>query len=291
MINASWQTKIINYYNKFEDYIAQCSSCQLIYSATSSLNIKKCQFLHAILPRPMYDVLFTQYFFSHYFNINYLSQCTTNDTLLSLKDLKISADLKADNQFAFNNFSCKLAHKLVGPNLLAINNLNGSKVIETIVSSVTATESLQNPTLEPSIILPVLQQVAKTVPLQTASLMVVKESKSSDEALNLTVSSVVPIELKTESGPNILNDLEAEGQNSFSSNSGQSKEAVIIRLTNRIKNLEKNISLMSTYLESLSVRYRNQMEEMQLVFNKTIDHLNNTAIRAAEKVSFPCSIV
>lgn len=70
----------------------------------------------------------------------------------------------------------------------------------------------------------------------------------------------------------------------LSSSSGQSKEAVIIRLTNRIKHLEKNISLMSTYLESLSVRYRNQMEEMQLIFNKTIDHLNNTAIRAAEKV-------
>lgn len=71
----------------------------------------------------------------------------------------------------------------------------------------------------------------------------------------------------------------------LSSSSGQSKEAVIIRLTNRIKHLEKNISLMSTYLEGLSVRYRNQMEEMQLIFNKTIEHLNNTAIRAAEKVS------
>lgn len=232
----------------------------------------------------MYDVLFTQYFFSHYFNINYLFQCATNDTSLNLNNLKISADLKDNDKFAFDNFSCKFADKLVGSNLLAVNNLNESKVIETIVSSVTATKSFQNPTLEPSIILPVLQQVAQTVPLQTASLIVVKESKSTDEALNWTASSVVPVELKTESGLNTLNDLEAESQNSFSSNSGQSKEAVIIRLTNRIKNLEKNISLMSTYLESLSVRYRNQMEEMQLIFNKTIDHLNNTAIRAAEKV-------
>uniref|UniRef100_A0A8C4X0G3 SUN domain-containing protein n=1 Tax=Eptatretus burgeri TaxID=7764 RepID=A0A8C4X0G3_EPTBU len=64
--------------------------------------------------------------------------------------------------------------------------------------------------------------------------------------------------------------------------SGQ-KESVFMRLNNRIKALEVNLSLSSRYLEELSQRYRKQMEEMQKAFNKTIIKLQNTSRSAQEQ--------
>ncbi|XP_069793616.1 SUN domain-containing ossification factor isoform X3 [Narcine bancroftii] len=61
------------------------------------------------------------------------------------------------------------------------------------------------------------------------------------------------------------------------------KESVFMRLNNRIKALEMNMSLSSRYLEELSQRYRKQMEEMQRAFNKTIIKLQNTSRIAEEK--------
>ncbi|XP_060088536.1 SUN domain-containing ossification factor isoform X1 [Heteronotia binoei] len=60
------------------------------------------------------------------------------------------------------------------------------------------------------------------------------------------------------------------------------KESVFMRLNNRIKALEVNMSLSSRYLEELSQRYRKQMDEMQKAFNKTIIQLQNTS-RLAEQ--------
>ncbi|XP_057714354.1 SUN domain-containing ossification factor-like isoform X1 [Corythoichthys intestinalis] len=60
------------------------------------------------------------------------------------------------------------------------------------------------------------------------------------------------------------------------------KESVFMRLNNRIKALEMNMSLSGRYLEQLSQRYRKQMEEMQTAFNKTIIKLQNTS-RIAEQ--------
>ncbi|XP_038269202.1 SUN domain-containing ossification factor isoform X3 [Dermochelys coriacea] len=61
------------------------------------------------------------------------------------------------------------------------------------------------------------------------------------------------------------------------------KESVFMRLNNRIKALEVNMSLSSRYLEELSQRYRKQMEEMQKAFNKTIVKLQNTSTIAEEQ--------
>ncbi|XP_071201802.1 SUN domain-containing ossification factor isoform X4 [Salvelinus alpinus] len=61
------------------------------------------------------------------------------------------------------------------------------------------------------------------------------------------------------------------------------KESVFMRLNNRIKALEMNMSLSSRYLEELSQRYRKQMEEMQRAFNKTIIKLENTSRIAEEQ--------
>ncbi|XP_018322013.1 SUN domain-containing ossification factor [Agrilus planipennis] len=54
----------------------------------------------------------------------------------------------------------------------------------------------------------------------------------------------------------------------------QNKESVFVRLTNRIKALERNMSLSSQYLEELSKRYKKQVEEMQRLLDKTITNLN-----------------
>ncbi|XP_071802728.1 SUN domain-containing ossification factor-like isoform X1 [Asterias amurensis] len=61
------------------------------------------------------------------------------------------------------------------------------------------------------------------------------------------------------------------------------KESVFMRLNNRIKSLEFNMSLSSRYLEELSQRYRKQMDEMQKAFNKTVQTLTDNAQKAEEK--------
>ncbi|XP_041698705.2 SUN domain-containing ossification factor isoform X1 [Coregonus clupeaformis] len=61
------------------------------------------------------------------------------------------------------------------------------------------------------------------------------------------------------------------------------KESVFMRLNNRIKALEMNMSLSGRYLEQLSQRYRRQMEEMQRAFNQTIIKLQNTSRIAEEQ--------
>ncbi|XP_043942681.1 SUN domain-containing ossification factor [Protopterus annectens] len=86
-------------------------------------------------------------------------------------------------------------------------------------------------------------------------------------------------------------DFYAESQNAselVNSNGNQvhgsnQKESVFMRLNNRIKALEMNMSLSSRYLEELSQRYRKQMEEMQKAFNKTIIKLQNTSRIAEEQ--------
>ncbi|KAF5900461.1 SUN domain-containing ossification factor isoform X1, partial [Clarias magur] len=84
-------------------------------------------------------------------------------------------------------------------------------------------------------------------------------------------------ELQNSSEPNYAN---GNGNHVHGSNQ---KESVFMRLNNRIKALEMNMSLSSRYLEELSQRYRKQMEEMQRAFNKTIIKLQNTSRIAEEQ--------
>ncbi|MEQ2290617.1 hypothetical protein AMECASPLE_005014 [Ameca splendens] len=85
-----------------------------------------------------------------------------------------------------------------------------------------------------------------------------------------------------------LVDIYAEPFNGTEQNGNQvhgssQKESVFMRLNNRIKALEVNMSLSGRYLEQLSQRYRRQMEEMQRAFNKTIIKLQNTSRIAEEQ--------
>lgn len=98
-----------------------------------------------------------------------------------------------------------------------------------------------------------------------------------------------------ENGHRTATDFYAELQNGGDYNGGavngnggavhgsSQKESVFMRLNNRIKALEMNMSLSSRYLEELSQRYRKQMEEMQRAFNKTIIKLQNTSRIAEEQ--------
>nr|XP_023674621.1 SUN domain-containing ossification factor-like isoform X3 [Paramormyrops kingsleyae] len=61
------------------------------------------------------------------------------------------------------------------------------------------------------------------------------------------------------------------------------KESVFMRLSNRIKALEMNMSLSGRYLEELSQRYKKQMDDMQKAFNTTIIKLQNTSKMAEEQ--------
>ncbi|XP_037314957.2 SUN domain-containing ossification factor-like isoform X2 [Pungitius pungitius] len=85
-----------------------------------------------------------------------------------------------------------------------------------------------------------------------------------------------------------LSDVYAEAPNGTEPNGNtvhgsSQKESVFMRLNNRIKALEMNMSLSGRYLEQLSQRYRKQMEEMQKAFNKTIIKLQNTSTIAEEQ--------
>ncbi|XP_053664668.1 uncharacterized protein LOC128713824 [Anopheles marshallii] len=67
--------------------------------------------------------------------------------------------------------------------------------------------------------------------------------------------------------------------------SGQQKvqpESVFLRLSNRIKALERNMSLSGQYLEELSRRYRKQVEELQHSYAKTLHEIQEQNQRMVE---------
>ncbi|XP_071111717.1 SUN domain-containing ossification factor-like isoform X1 [Haliotis cracherodii] len=61
------------------------------------------------------------------------------------------------------------------------------------------------------------------------------------------------------------------------------RETAIMRLTNRIKALELNVSLSSRFLDELSHRFKKQSEDMMRLLNKTIAHFNNVTGRTEVK--------
>ncbi|XP_055859081.1 uncharacterized protein LOC129921315 isoform X2 [Episyrphus balteatus] len=65
--------------------------------------------------------------------------------------------------------------------------------------------------------------------------------------------------------------------------SGPHSESVFIRLNNRIKALERNMSLSGQYLEELSRRYKKQVEELQLSLTKTVRALEDQNRRHSEQ--------
>nr|XP_026490442.1 SUN domain-containing ossification factor isoform X1 [Vanessa tameamea] len=61
------------------------------------------------------------------------------------------------------------------------------------------------------------------------------------------------------------------------------KESVFLRLSNRVKTLERNMSLSGQYLEELSRRYKKQVEEMQKSFEKTVVQMTEERRKSNER--------
>ncbi|KAG6453989.1 SUN domain-containing ossification factor isoform X2 [Manduca sexta] len=72
-------------------------------------------------------------------------------------------------------------------------------------------------------------------------------------------------------------------QNQNQQQSTLQKESVFLRLSNRVKTLERNMSLSGQYLEELSRRYKKQVEEMQKTFEKTVQQMSEERKKSNER--------
>ncbi|XP_032688958.1 SUN domain-containing ossification factor isoform X3 [Odontomachus brunneus] len=66
-------------------------------------------------------------------------------------------------------------------------------------------------------------------------------------------------------------------------NTAPQKESVFLRLSNRIKALERNMSLSGQYLEELSRRYKKQVEEMQRSFERAVSAMSEESRKGEER--------
>ncbi|XP_043278974.1 SUN domain-containing ossification factor isoform X2 [Venturia canescens] len=94
-----------------------------------------------------------------------------------------------------------------------------------------------------------------------------------------------------------LKDLEADGTSIHgnanhnanvvaqptASTTPQQKESVFLRLSNRIKALERNMSLSGQYLEELSKRYKKQVEEMQRSLERATSAMGEESRKGEER--------
>ncbi|XP_039586176.1 SUN domain-containing ossification factor isoform X1 [Passer montanus] len=110
-----------------------------------------------------------------------------------------------------------------------------------------------------------------------------EDEQVAEEALLAIPVSGGPQRTATDFYAELQNSTELGYANGNLVHGSNQKESVFMRLNNRIKALEVNMSLSSRYLEELSQRYRKQMEEMQKAFNKTIIKLQNTSRIAEEQ--------
>uniref|UniRef100_H2SYM5 SUN domain-containing ossification factor-like n=1 Tax=Takifugu rubripes TaxID=31033 RepID=H2SYM5_TAKRU len=113
------------------------------------------------------------------------------------------------------------------------------------------------------------------------------EEAPDDASVAASSAAAPPVSPAPPTSPS-LSDIYADPPNGTEQNGNQvhgssQKESVFMRLNNRIKALEMNMSLSGRYLEQLSQRYRKQMEEMQKAFNKTVIKLQNTSRIAEEQ--------
>lgn len=111
---------------------------------------------------------------------------------------------------------------------------------------------------------------------------------SDDIGIDVVPATELPQSFKISDGKVVDGRIENQGKQEPAVSTGSivagQKESVFMRMSNRIKALEINMSLSSLYLQELSQRYRRQMDDMQRAFNRTIGTLNDTARKAAEKV-------
>ncbi|XDV26372.1 hypothetical protein PO909_030114 [Leuciscus waleckii] len=165
-----------------------------------------------------------------------------------------------------------------------IGTVNGHSPNDPVTSSggdrvdperISATSALEKDILTPTVSVSTVEES----PLTPVSALVDEATLTPDglaEARSQELS-------EEESNANMEVDGETLGSGEVSAHGSSQKESVFMRLNNRIKALETNMSLSGRYLEQLSQRYRKQVEEMQRAFNKTIIKLQNTSRTAEEQ--------
>ncbi|NXH31336.1 SUCO factor, partial [Myiagra hebetior] len=158
-----------------------------------------------------------------------------------------------------------------------------SKPTETVLQpestvDIVASDAVEGKESVPEVQKPVLPPVESPVSAETK-----EDDQATEEALMAIPVSGGPQRTATDFYAELQNSTDLGYANGNLVHGSNQKESVFMRLNNRIKALEVNMSLSSRYLEELSQRYRKQMEEMQKAFNKTIIKLQNTSRIAEEQ--------
>ncbi|NWI92027.1 SUCO factor, partial [Pitta sordida] len=158
-----------------------------------------------------------------------------------------------------------------------------SKPTETVLQpentvDVVASDAGEGKDSTPEVQKPVLPLVESSTPTETK-----EDDQAAEEALMAIPVSGGAQRTATDFYAELQNSTDLGYANGNLVHGSNQKESVFMRLNNRIKALEVNMSLSSRYLEELSQRYRKQMEEMQKAFNKTIIKLQNTSRIAEEQ--------
>ncbi|NXY64244.1 SUCO factor, partial [Callaeas wilsoni] len=158
-----------------------------------------------------------------------------------------------------------------------------SKPTETVLQPESTVDTVASDAVEgkesiPEVQKPAVPPVESPVPAETK-----EDDQAAEEALMAIPVSGGPQRTATDFYAELQNSTELGYANGNLVHGSNQKESVFMRLNNRIKALEVNMSLSSRYLEELSQRYRKQMEEMQKAFNKTIIKLQNTSRIAEEQ--------
>ncbi|XP_071421303.1 SUN domain-containing ossification factor isoform X2 [Pithys albifrons albifrons] len=158
-----------------------------------------------------------------------------------------------------------------------------SKPTETVLQPENTVDIVASDAGEGKESIPEVQKPAFPAVESSVSAETKEDDQAAEEALMAIPVSGGPQRTATDFYAELQNSTDLGYANGNLVHGSNQKESVFMRLNNRIKALEVNMSLSSRYLEELSQRYRKQMEEMQKAFNKTIIKLQNTSRIAEEQ--------
>jgi len=284
------ESTAIKLYPKLSQYLQNCNGSD--NSNHTIMCSKKCLYFKCLLGNALFDLLHEQYL--SFTDKRLLFQCEPNVEKISENFINIesSVDSKIVEFIASTDSMLESSKSTLIENISSVksNSIDYSEEIKTTISETIIGQSTSiETTITPTTTSELSSSEAKYEELSIIS--VIKDSNhlnGSETASNSSTSAKVEESARNSTQnemPSLQTGQTVNGNGHIGGSSVvQSKESVVLRLSSRIKALEVNLSLSSQYLEELSLRYRKQMEEMQRAFNITINKLNDTASRAAEKV-------
>ncbi len=275
----------IKFYPKIIQFLETCNHLNNINKSSN-----RCLYLKLLIGDNLFNLLYQQFSNS---NEGLLFQCKLYVKNVGLNLTQIESSINSDtvNLITETHIMAQNSKFISVENVsLSTSTFDSSKDIEpTSIETISSANVSLEQTLSPTISSDSNSVQTKDEEFSALS----KDQKDLNESNSISNTSnstkveeiaknMTQNEMSLQSGQTVVN---GNSHLSGSSVTPQSKESVVLRLSNRIKALEVNLSLSSQYLEELSLRYRKQMEEMQRAFNITISKLNDTASRAAERVT------